>query len=284
MVSKSGLMRLNIVADPTHQSSKESVSLFLFKYRERDMRKRQALVTLVAASLLFPPTAVRADGPEIATPEPPWSGVYVGIQAGGGWAETGWYFPVDSYFTLPAGNRSFDATPDGGIFGGHITWNRQIGSFVFGAELAFNSGNVEATDYGTFDPLFPNDKFDTSVENYGTVTARLGFVSGDYLLYVAGGYARGSVNFHAVSGPPGAGVVGNVDRHLNGATVGGGIDYQLTEKVFLGLQYSYVWLDGELVSIATTGTPSTDPFILRIQDVDLHAITARLSLRLGGAP
>ena len=83
-----------------------------------------ALATLVAISLFLPALTVKADEPQTSASPLSWSGIYAGVQAGGAWADTGWHFPIDSYFTLPAGKRSFDARPDGGIVGGHITWNR----------------------------------------------------------------------------------------------------------------------------------------------------------------
>lgn len=237
---------------------------------------------IAAALLLSQFTVVKAEEIEAtAAGSQSWSGIYVGVQAGGALVDTGWNFPVDSYFTLPDGIRTFGAEPDGAIVGGHLTWYRQFGSIVVGAELALNGGQLSATDYGKFTSLFPEDRFKTVIDNYGTLTARLGYVTGNNLIYLSGGYARGNVNFQAVSGPPGAGVVGEVDSNLNGATVGGGMEHVLSENVVIGLQYDYIWLDGATTSVATTGTPSADPFVLRIEDVEIHAVSARLSIKLG---
>jgi len=209
-----------------------------------------------------------------------WSGFYAGVQGGGARATTGWFFPIDSYFTLPNGKRAFDTDPSGGFMGGHVTWNHQIGTIVVGAELAINGGMIHDTRIGPFTATFANDQFDTSISAYGTLTGRLGYACGDFLVYTTGGYARAHANFIAVSGPPGGGVVGDVRQHLNGWTVGSGLEYMLVENVVIGVEYDFIRLGGETTQIATTGTPSTDPFVLSTQDIDIHAVSVRLSLKL----
>lgn len=209
-----------------------------------------------------------------------WSGVQVGLQGGKAWTDTGWTFPVDSYFTLPAGLRSFDTDPDGGFIGGHLTWYRQVGSIVFGADLAVNRSSISETRVGTFTPLFPTDEFRTSIDYFGTLSGRLGFARGNNLVYASGGYAHGMAHYRAVSGPPGAGVIGDVKRYRGGWTVGGGLEHHITESVVLGLGYDYIRLEGDTTSIETTGTPSSDPFVLQTDDVEIHAVSARVSIKL----
>ena len=233
-------------------------------------------------------TAAVADGapqsPTIPSSAPHnWSGLYVGPQVGYGWADTGWIFPVDSYFTLPDGLRYFDADARGSFAGGHITWNRQIGPYVVGAGLAINGAALREARLGPFTALFPDDRYVTSLEAFGTLTGRLGYAHKDFLLYTSGGFARGHANFKAVSGPPGGGVVGLVKQHLNGWTLGGGLEYMLAPDIVVGIQYDYIRLYGEVSQIATTGTPSTDPFVLNTDDVSMHAVSVRLSLKLDPA-
>jgi outer membrane immunogenic protein len=209
-----------------------------------------------------------------------WSGLFVGIQGGGAWADTGWTFPVDSYFTLPDGNRSMSTDPSGGVVGGHVTLNHQIGAYVIGAELALNGTFMDGVRTGPFSSLFPNDRFETEIQNYGRLTARLGYAIGDLLLYVDGGYAAGHVKLTAVSGPPGAGVIGTIDQRLDGWTAGGGVEWMVAQNVALGIQYDFVRLSGETSSTQTTGTPSNDPFIISSHDIEFHAVTGRLSIKL----
>jgi outer membrane immunogenic protein len=209
-----------------------------------------------------------------------WSGVYVGVQGGGAIANAGWTFPLRSFFTVADGSQSFDAHPSGGFGGGHVIWNRQDGPYVFGAELAFNSLAVNETRYGPFTPLYPDDKFDTSIDRYGTLTARFGYARDDALLYATGGYARGKAKFRAISGEPVAGVIGEIEDDLNGWTVGAGIAYQLRDNILLSAQYDFIRFNGDTSATATTGTPDDTPFVLRTEDISMHAISLRLSVRL----
>lgn len=247
------------------------------------MRSGRHGVAWLVCALLCSISMAHADGLPAGSgsPAPPdWSGLYVGAQGGGASASTGWFFPIDSYFTLPNGERSFGTDPSGGFMGGHVTWNHQIGAIVVGAELAINGAMIRDTRIGPFTTLFPNDLFDTSIDGFGTLTGRLGYACDDFLVYATGGYARAHARLRAVSGPPGAGVVGDVKEHLNGWTVGGGIEHMLVENVVIGVQYDFIRLGGDTTQVATTGTPSTDPFVLTTRDVDMHAVSVRLSLKL----
>jgi outer membrane immunogenic protein len=232
------------------------------------------LVPGAHADSIPPDGTVQAHGPA------DWSGLYVGVQGGGAQANTGWFFPVDSYFTLPNGLRMFEADPHGGFMGGHITFNQQFDWLVVGVELALNAGSIEKTTIGPFTSLFPNDVFETRIDSFGTLVGRLGYARGDFLLYATGGYAQGRANFIATSAPPGGGVVGQVAQDLGGWTLGGGLEYLLFTNVVLGLQYDYIALEGTTKSVSTTGTPSNDPFVLHINDVEMHAVSLRLSLKL----
>jgi outer membrane immunogenic protein len=209
-----------------------------------------------------------------------WSGAYVGVQGGGGLAFTGWTFPVDSFFTLFDGNKSFNAAGSGGVMGGHVTLNHQIGSLVIGAELLVSASQVERERIGPITAVFPNDRITTRLADYGTLTARLGYAHDDLLLYASGGYAAGHVSVVAVSAAPVAGVIGQAKQRLDGWTVGGGLEWMFAPSIVLGLQYDFIRLNGETTATTTTGTPDDTPFVIHNDDVELHAVTARLSLKL----
>lgn len=225
---------------------------------------------------------VSVDPAPVAAPLVDWSGLYAGAQLGGGFTDTGWNYIVDSYFTLPDGRRTFDADLSGAIFGGHIVWNRQRGSVVYGAELTLSLTDIDDDQTGIFTPLFPLDTFETTIDGYATAAGRLGIVRNDYLIYMTAGYAIGRIHQRAVSGPPGGGVIADINDYLHGVTVGAGLDYHLAPDVIIGVKYDYVWLDGETNSTATHGVPSVDPHVLKIDNVDIHAVTARLSFKLDG--
>ncbi len=111
--------------------------------RTRVKQSGGAILALVCCATAALADGASAPAADLALTSTDWSGVYVGVQGGGGFGETGWTFPVDSFFTLFDGNKSFNAVASGGIMGGHVTLNHQIGSLVIGAELLVSAAEIE---------------------------------------------------------------------------------------------------------------------------------------------
>jgi outer membrane immunogenic protein len=248
--------------------------------RTRVKQSGGAILALVCSATAAIADGASAPAADLALTSTDWSGLYVGVQGGGAWSHTGWTFPVDSFFTVFDGNKSFNAVSSGGVMGGHVTLNHQIGSLVIGAELLVSAADVERERTGAITQEFPTDRFTTRLTNYGTLTGRLGYAHDDWLIYLSGGFAAGHISLDAVSGPPVAGVVGQVGGRINGYTLGGGGEYMIARNVAIGVQYDYIKLGGERFSAATTGTPDDTPFIVDVEDVDLMSVTARLSIKL----
>lgn len=210
-----------------------------------------------------------------------WSGIHAGLHGGYGRGRTAWIFPSSGYFNLLPGDR-FAIEPEGGLIGGHLLVSRQFGRFVLGVEAAYGRSTLTAARYGAVTPIFPLDRFQTDVEDMASVSGRLGYVLGRWQLYAKAGWANAEITQHALSGPPGAGVIASVGGRRNGGVFGGGAEYRLTPDVSVGLQYDFARFGSDDHASTTTGTPPPQPFNLRGDDVDLHTLTARLSLRLGG--
>lgn len=222
----------------------------------------------------------------VAAPEDPspnssrWSGLYVGLHAGYGWGDSAWNFPDPNFYTFTP-NNTLPTNLDDYVLGGQLSFNRQVGSLVWGVEAAFSGRSVEHTTVGTLEPSFYlDDRFTTRVEAHGTLTARLGYTQGNYLLYGRGGAALGRVSFNAISGEPIAGTLTNGEKTLHGWTLGGGVEYMFSPGITLGIQYDLIRLDGKTYSMNTTGTSPGSPVVARIDAIDLHSITARLNIRL----
>jgi opacity protein-like surface antigen len=66
-----------------------------------------------------------------------WAGFYLGIHGGYGWGKTSFDSPFDIA----------NASPKGGLFGGHAGYNWQYGSVVTGLEVDFDGADI--TDSGT---------------------------------------------------------------------------------------------------------------------------------------
>src|SRR5262249_33702610 len=128
-----------------------------------------------------------------------WSGVYIGANAGGGWSDMNWNFPVTQFFGF-AGN-AFETRPKGGLVGGQIGINKQIGPWlfglpwVFGIEFTGDSADLKETVLGPV-PIFPQDAWTTKLTDVETLTFRFGVPLNNWLFYGKAGGASGTVNLH----------------------------------------------------------------------------------------
>jgi outer membrane immunogenic protein len=185
------------------------------------------------------PAARAADLPFApASPAPPlftWSGLYAGVQAG--YAVS--HDHLVERFTAngaPTG-LVFDDRPDGFAGGGHVGANYQIGQAVIGAVADFEG----TTARGTFaDPTGIGRGADR-LSWQGSVRGRLGYSLGPVLAYATGGFAYAGLQTTYVFVPTGA---TEVRSHVvTGWTVGGGLDYAVTDRWFVSAEYRHTEYD-----------------------------------------
>src|SRR5215813_12530098 len=139
----------------------------------------RALASVAAIALSA--AAAMADGPPPAPLPPPvpvaccerpplWTGVYVGLLAGGAWSQSSWSFPfAESFTTLPG--QSFSQAASGALWGGHIGVNYQWQRFVVGAEVSLADNRLNAATTGPF-AASPGDRFIIEAGDLLTVTGR----------------------------------------------------------------------------------------------------------------
>lgn len=180
--------------------------------------------------------AMAADLPSRVAPAPviaavpifTWTGFYVGVNAGYGWNTN------DSNVFVP-GVGYLSGSSDGGfVGGGQIGYNYQIGQIVVGveADLQYADLGGNNNDYSFYFPAAYY--YDNGSDNYfGTVRARLGFAIDRALLYVTGGFAYGDV---------GGGYFGGGGSN-GGWTIGGGVEYAITNNITVKVEGLYVNLD-----------------------------------------
>jgi outer membrane immunogenic protein len=214
-------------------------------------------LALAATAVAFTGAAYAADMPLKAPAAPlavyDWSGVYVGANAGYGWADTGWNFPVAQFFASAA-SQNFSTHLTGAMTGGQIGINRQVEFWVFGVEFTGDWADLNQTLVGPVTPAFPFDAWTTKVKDVETLTARFGYAMNNWLYYGKAGGASGTVNLHALSGLPVPGVSFDQTQRLWGTTLGGGIEYGLTSNIILGVEYDFVRLsNGSINGMASNG-------------------------------
>jgi outer membrane immunogenic protein len=145
-----------------------------------------------------------------------WTGFYAGVNGGYGWGEAE---------TETVGD--FDV--DGGILGGQIGFNYDLGGFVLGAEADIQWTGMEG---GTIAPL--GTVVDGNVDYFGTVRARAGYAIDRLLPYVTGGFAYGGA-----SGSSSFAGGFETEETITGWTVGAGAEYALTDNITVKGEYLF---------------------------------------------
>jgi outer membrane immunogenic protein len=210
------------------------------------MRKSLMAATVLSAlsapafAADLPSRQVAPAAPVAYAPVFTWTGFYVGLNAGYGWANSN---DVSFVNTVTGATTTFSNGNDGGfVGGGQLGYNFQTGAFVFGLETDIQYADLGgSTTYGVFGTYGNNGNY------FGTVRGRLGFAMDRTLLYVTGGLAYGDI---------GSNIFGGDDTRV-GWTVGGGVEYAFTNNWTAKLEGLYVNIDrGNRGGVVAVG-PST---------------------------
>jgi outer membrane immunogenic protein len=173
--------------------------------------------------------AVAADLPTRKEPMAPapvyqpaftWGGLYVGVNGGFGFADLG--------------NTNF-GNPSGGVIGGTLGYNWQMGQFVVGAEGDFDYGFMKA------DNTFANGTNSYQTNWITTERLRLGYAMDRALFYVTGGYA--GVSTQASIADNVNSFAGTQNGWRSGGALGAGIEYAFTNNI--SVKAEYLWLPME---------------------------------------
>jgi outer membrane immunogenic protein len=193
------------------------------------MRSKIVTLLIAAFSLGLVQAASAADMPTKAPMAPVaipynWTGFYVGIEGGGGWAR--------STQTDTAGTTSGSYNQNGALVGGTVGYNWQMNNWVLGLEADWAWANINGTAAvavcavpGCF----------TNLQSFGTGRGRLGYAWDRWLVYATGGAAWGHIKVGQDS------CVGLVcgTRDQVGWTIGGGIEAFILPKWSAKLEYLY---------------------------------------------
>jgi len=203
---------------------------------------RSHLLALGMLALATAP-AFAADLPVKARPMAPvetvwnWSGFYIGVNGGYGWAR--------SAHTDTAGVTSGTFNQRGGLIGGTVGYNWQMGATVLGFEGDLDWARINgSTPCGVASTCF------TNMQAFGTVRGRLGYAAGNWMPYITGGLALADLSV----GQNFPGVVGNTDWRA-GWTVGAGLEFLFSPGWSLKAEYLYA--DFGNSAIGYNGAPLT---------------------------
>jgi outer membrane immunogenic protein len=200
--------------------------------------KKLALAAMLAT--LGVTSAVAADLPArtmytkaapIVAPAVNWSGFYIGGQVGGA-GSSGGYVQTDT--GLPS--EDIRVNPSSVIGGAHAGVQGQWGSWVLGLEGTFNFSGLKET---VPSPVFPDRTRTLQTGDIATVVGKLGYASGQWLFYAKGGFADAHIKTATFNPAGGLNVVSETTLWTAGYTVGGGVDYKLTQNWILGADFNY---------------------------------------------
>jgi outer membrane immunogenic protein len=237
----------------------------------------------VAAQAADLPTRKEAPAPVFVPPPFTWTGFYIGVNAGGIWPSGGRNASIldpnaglNGAFVgagFPGGLGSQSA---GFIGGGQAGYNWQTGAFVLGVETDFDGttlsksfNNVGSPFTSPFaaargiggDFLTVNGK--NSLSWLGTTRGRVGFVvtpDNRLMIYGTGGVAYGGGNsqFSAFDNKTNSFWTGNPSSTRVGWTIGGGVEYALTNNITIKGEYLYADLGSS--SFTTAGNLASASF------------------------
>ena len=175
-----------------------------------------ALAGAAAAADLPPGPGPYYKAPAYLPPVYNWSGFYLGVNGGGGFGSSNW----DS-----AGG--FNMT--GGLVGGTLGYNYQMGAAVFGVEGDIDWSDIsgKTTGGGCVAGCTTSDSW------LSTVRGRIGYAADRFMPYVTGGGAFGNINA-STPGLPGAGTTNA------GWTVGAGLEFAVAPRWTVKAEYLYV--------------------------------------------
>jgi outer membrane immunogenic protein len=208
------------------------------------------LVGLAVAASALATAASAADMPVPAAPAyyPPayhpvvydWTGIYVGAHVGAGILDDV-VTATTTTALLPAGTQT-KVNPFSVVGGGQAGFNIEFTPFVIGAEATWTSSAISGTSSVT--SLVPNI-FVQSTSNplwYATATGKVGVAANDWLFYAKGGGAWMRVDYTqgVLLGGAGIETVQTVTDNRTGFTVGGGIEFAMTENLSTKIEYDFL--------------------------------------------
>jgi outer membrane immunogenic protein len=165
-----------------------------------------------------------------------WTGFYVGVNGGYGTSDV-----RNNSFGPGAGVGPVSAfgSPNGGLIGGTVGYNYQIGQFVLGAEAS-----LDWADLNKNRTFVDGSSTSLKVDSLGNVLARVGWAWDRTLFYVAGGYAGGDVHASSYNDTVN-GLFGGSSGWQSGYAVGGGVEYAVTNNISVKGEYLFSQLEGK---------------------------------------
>lgn len=172
-----------------------------------------------AADMARRPAAMPTKAPAYIAPIFNWTGLYAGINGGGGWGHSSVSGPLST---------GGDFNTSGGLIGGTLGYNYQAGQIVFGLE-----GDIDWSNLKGSAPCAVGISCEAKNNWLGTARGRIGYAFDRFLPYVTGGLAVGDVKTSATG-------LGSTSSTKAGWTLGGGVEAAIAGPWSAKVEYLYV--------------------------------------------
>lgn len=213
---------------------------------------KKSVLSALAVGLLST-SAMAAD---ISAPSHEWGGFYAGVLAGYSWNNveiSDVTFQDDGEPPVPGslvGIDTYTIDSTGGELGGTLGFNHQTGNLVLGveADLSYSWATGENDKYEEF----PGFTSEADLDWFGTARLRAGYAFDRALVYATGGLAFGGVEGTINDNYEGTIVTTSDSFNMMGWTIGGGLEYAVTDKISVKGEYLYYDLGEADLSVNET--------------------------------
>lgn len=222
-----------------------------------------------------------------------WTGIYVGVNAGLGFANAPSNIEVLQPNGLPyaTGPLPYSLDLDGPFVGLQIGAALQFSAIVLGVEADIQLASIDDRNLTNYAPpnVFPF-RYDAiaKVDSFATVRGRIGLSAGNALFYVTGGAAFADVNYSATYLIPQNNAYARLrsDGNLRGYVIGAGAEYALDRQWSIKLEYQYLDFGSRTIEGAlffANNQPSGETVRTSV-DTEIHTVRVGMNYRFGVLP
>jgi outer membrane immunogenic protein len=199
-----------------------------------------ALATAASAADLPAPAAPAYTPPVYRPVIYDWTGIYGGVHVGAGMLDD--QVTTTTTTALQAAGTQTRLSPFAVVGGAQVGFNYQIQQLVLGAEGTFTWSDISGTRMmvGSLFGAGVSTQSTSASHWYATATGKIGFAANDFLFYAKGGAAWMNVDYtqDVIAGSILAEQTFTGMR--TGYTVGGGIEFAMTENLSARLEYDFL--------------------------------------------
>jgi outer membrane immunogenic protein len=204
-----------------------------------------------------------------------WSGFYIGLNGGGGWAHKCWDLTNNAgAIVAPFREGCHDAS--GGMVGGQLGYRWQAANWVFGLEAQGDWANFKGSNTSLF---FAGVTDQTKIDAFGLFTGQVGYAWSNILWYVKGGAAVANDKYQGITTVTGL-AFDTVNNTRWGGVVGTGLEFGFAPNWSVAVEYDHIFMGSSSLNFLSTATQLFDRTDSIKQSVDMG--TVRVNYRWGG--